>query len=246
MLWIYSLVSVVLVSLISLAGILTIVIRKEQLGKILNFLVAFAVGALFGDAFIHLLPEAFEKIPSHLLVGLDVIAGFLLFFMIEKFIRWRHFTMPHTEHVKPVVALNLIGDAVHNFIDGMLIAGSFMVDFHVGIATTIAIVLHEIPQELGDFAILIKGGLSVKKALMLNLLTALTAVAGTVMTLVVGSFIGSFSIVLLPITAGSFLYIAGPDLIPELHAETKPSSALWQFIAIVVGVGIMVALTLLE
>jgi zinc and cadmium transporter len=243
----FTLGSVVIVSLLSLVGIFTLSLNRDRLTKVLIFLVAFAVGALFGDVFIHLLPESFEKIGANLTTSLLVIGGFLVFFMLEKFIRWRHVGGGAQEQrVKPVVAMNLIGDAAHNLIDGMLIAASYMVSVPIGITTTLAIVLHEIPQEIGDFGILIHGGLSVRKALSFNLLAALMSVIGAVITIMVGERFESFAIFLLPVTAGGFIYIAGPDLIPELQQEVRVSHSIWQFSAILLGVVVMALLTLMD
>jgi zinc and cadmium transporter len=246
MIWAYTLISVAFVSLLSLVGVITLSLREARLRKVLIFLVAFAVGALLGDVFIHLLPESFEKIGTNLITSLLVIVGFLVFFVLEKFVRWRHLGSAQTSKIQPVVTMNIVGDAVHNFIDGMLIAASFMVSVPIGITTTIAIVLHEIPQEIGDFGILVNGGLSIKRALMFNLLAALMAFAGAVVTIVIGGRFENYAVYLLPITAGGFIYIAGPDLIPELQQEVKVSNSIWQFCALLMGVFVMALLTLLE
>jgi len=245
--WIYSIVSVFLISLVSLIGILTLTLNKDRLARLTSFLVSFAVGGLFGDAFIHLLPESFRELGTNLPVSLYVISGILIFFVLEKFLRWRHCHIPTSEeHMHPLATLNLAGDAVHNLIDGMLVGASYMVSLPIGIATTLAVIMHEIPQEVGDFGVLIHGGLSVKKALTFNLLSALTAMLGAILAIVMGSEIEGFSLSLLPITAGGFLYIAGSDLIPELHHEVKASKSLLQFIMILLGVGVMALLIILE
>ena len=205
------------------------------------------MGGLFGDAFIHLLPESFQELGTNLSVSLYVISGILIFFVLEKFLRWRHCHIPTSEeHMHPLATINLVGDAVHNLIDGMLVGASYMVSLPIGIATTLAVIMHEIPQEVGDFGVLIHGGLSVKKALTFNLLSALTAMLGAILAIVMGSEIEGFSLSLLPITAGGFLYIAGSDLIPELHHEVKASKSLLQFIMILLGVGVMALLIILE
>ena len=245
--WLYTMASVVLISAISLIGILTLSLSMDILKKILFILVSFAVGGLFGDAFIHLLPESFERIGANLTTSLYIVLGILIFFMLEKFIRWRHcHILASEDHQHPVVTMNLIGDGVHNLIDGMLIGASYAVSIPIGIATTLAVVLHEIPQEIGDFGVLVYGGLSVKKALTFNFLTALTAIVGAVIALSAGSYIEGFSLFLLPIAAGGFIYIAGSDLIPELQHEVKLSLSVWQFISIMLGIGIMAMLALLE
>ena len=246
-LWIYTIGSVVLVSAISFIGILTLLFDRERLNKMLLFLVSFAVGGLFGDAFIHLLPESFEKLGAKLTTSLFIVLGILLFFVLEKFVRWRHCHIPTSEeHPHHLVTMNLIGDGMHNFIDGMLIGASYIVSFPIGITTTIAIILHEIPQEIGDFGVLIHGGLSVRKALLFNFMSASVAAIGAIISLVIGTPIEGYTTALLPITAGGFLYIAGSDLIPELHHEVRASRSLWQLISIMLGVGIMALLALIE
>lgn len=243
----YSLLSVVLVSLISLVGLFTFAISDKVLSKILFLTVAFSVGALFGDAFIHLIPQSYESISSPVLASLLVILGLLIFFVIEKMIHWRHCHHPTTKnHPHPYAVMNMIGDSFHNFIDGLLIGASYVVSIPIGIATTIAIVLHEIPQEIGDFGILLHGGFSKKRALLMNFLTALTALLGTVVSLVIGSFVESFGMYLLPITAGGFLYIAGSDLIPEMHKETKLSKSIMQLLFVFLGIGVMLGMLYFE
>ncbi|MEI8349579.1 MAG: ZIP family metal transporter [Candidatus Omnitrophota bacterium] len=247
MVWIYSLVSVTIVSFISLIGVFTLSLRREKLDKILLLLVSFSVGGLFGDAFIHLLPETFEKIGAKLVASSLIIFGILIFFVLEKIVRWRHCHTPTSgEHLHPVVTLNLIGDGVHNLIDGMIIGASFSISISIGIATTLAVILHEIPQEIGDFGVLVHGGLSIKKALFFNFISALTSIVGAVISLTIGSYVKGYTVALLPVAAGGFLYIAGSDLIPELHGcDTKISTSLWQFLFIILGISTMALLTLL-
>jgi zinc and cadmium transporter len=243
--WLWTIGSVVVISLISLIGVVTLSLNKTKLRAMLLFMVSFAVGGLFGDAFIHLLPQSFEALGANLKTSLYVLAGFFIFFILEKFIRWRHCHIPTSkEHIHPVATLNIIGDGVHNMLDGMIVAASFAVSVPIGIATTLAVILHEIPQEIGDFGILVYSGISVKKALFLNFLSALTAVVGAIIALLLESRIKGFSTYLLPITAGGFLYIGGSDLIPELHKEdhVKISTSLLQLVFIMLGIGIMALL----
>jgi zinc and cadmium transporter len=209
--------------------------------------VSFAAGGLFGDAFIHLLPEAFKAEGSSLRVSLFIVMGIFVFFVLEKFLRWRHCHISDCEkHLHPVVTMNLIGDAVHNLIDGMLIGASFSVSVPIGVASTLAIIFHEIPQEMGEFGVLIHGGLSVRKALVFNLLSAMTAFIGAGFSLLIGGRVIGYSAALLPITAGGFLYIAGSDLIPELHHELELGKSIWQLIFMILGVAVMALLILLE
>lgn len=247
--WLWTIGSVVVISLISLIGVVTLSLNKTKLRSMLLFMVSFAVGGLFGDAFIHLLPQSFEALGANLKTSLYILAGIFIFFILEKFIRWRHCHIPTSkEHIHPVAIVNLVGDGVHNMMDGMIVAASFAASLPIGIATTLAVILHEIPQEIGDFGILVYSGLPVKKALFLNFISALTAVVGAMIALLLESRIKGFSLYLLPITAGGFLYIGGSDLIPELHKEdhVKISTSLVQLSAIVLGIGIMAMLVLIE
>ncbi|MDP3879550.1 MAG: ZIP family metal transporter, partial [Dehalococcoidales bacterium] len=210
--------------------------------------ISFAAGALAGDAFIHLIPEAFEELGTGLLTPLLIIAGMLAFFAIESSIHWRHCHIPTSEHhVHPVAALNLISESLHNFIDGVLIAASYMVSIPLGIATTVAVMAHEIPQEIGDFGVLVYAGFTIKKALLFNFAAALTAVIGAVIVLVIGQHISGLSALMLPITAGGFIYIAGSDIVPEIHRTCdRLIIAAGHFVAILLGIGLMVALVVLE
>ncbi|MCX7616292.1 MAG: ZIP family metal transporter [Patescibacteria group bacterium] len=249
-LFFYSLGSVFLVSLISLIGIFTLYTNEEKLRKIITFLVSLAAGGLLGDAFIHLIPQSFERLDGKLTVPALVLVGILLFFILEKFIRWRHCHIKTSEnHLHPVAFMNIVGDSIHNFTDGVAIGASFLVSLPVGVATTLAVILHEIPQEMGDFGILIKWGLSAKKALFFNFLTALTSLAGVGLVFMIGDLSKYLSLILLPVIAGGFLYIAGSDLIPELHnnkCETHLFESLVQLTGIVLGLVLMVLLSLME
>ncbi|MBI5222558.1 MAG: ZIP family metal transporter [Candidatus Magasanikbacteria bacterium] len=251
---VYSLASVLIVSLLSLVGLAAISIREDKLKKILIYLVSFSTGALLGDAFIHLLPEAVEEGGGlTLTISISVLSGILLAFIIEKFIHWHHCHHTHSpecieqhHHVESFAKMNLIGDSVHNFIDGLIIGGSYLVSFPVGLATTLAVILHEIPQEIGDFGILLHGGYEKKRALFLNFITALTAVAGAIVALLASQFIPHLTQFLVPFAAGGFIYIAGSDLMPELHKETEFKKSFVQLIAFVLGIIVMMAMLLME
>lgn len=245
--WVYTLVSVLIVSLISFVGVLTFSIRAEKLKKILIYMVSFSAGALFGGAFIHLLPEVIGEVGFSLNISVYVMLGIGFSFIIEKFVHWRHCHLPITKtHVHPFAIMNLVGDSVHNFIDGLIIGASYLVNMQVGIATTLAVILHEIPQEIGDFGVLLHGGFSKLKALFFNFITALTAILGAIVALVMSSYVENITIFLIPFAAGTFIYIAGSDLIPEIHKEVEVKKSLMQFIAITLGVTVMLALLLLE
>jgi zinc and cadmium transporter len=246
--WFYTLASVILVSLFSFIGIFTLSIKTEKLKRFLIYFISFAAGALFGDVFLHLLPEFVEEHTFGFQTSLSILGGLLIFFVLEKVIYWRHCHMPNDRnHVHPFAYLNLVGDGLHNFIDGIIIAASYIVSIPIGIASTIAVVLHEIPQEIGDFGILIHGGFSKWKALMLNFITALTAFLGAVLTLWLAYFIDGLQFFLIPFAAGGFLYIAGSDLIPELHKHSVSlKKSILQLLAFLLGIAIMMLLLLLQ
>jgi zinc and cadmium transporter len=245
--WLYSLVSVIIVSLISLVGVLAFSLREENL-KMLLYLVSFSAGGLFGDAFIHLIPEAVEKSGFGVHISLYILLGVIVSFVIEKFFQWRHCHIPTSEeHPHSFAYMNLFGDAVHNFIDGLIIGGSYLASIPLGMATTLAVVFHEIPQEIGDFGVLIYGGFNKSRAIFFNFSTALTAIFGAIVALSIGFLIQDFIPFLIPFAAGNFVYIAGSDLIPELRKEEAGllRSAL-QLIAFVLGVVVLFSLVFLE
>ncbi len=248
MVWVYTLVSVAGVSLLSLVGIVFLLAHPARLQRMLLVLVSFAVGGLTGDAFIHLIPAAFRKLGIELSTSLLVLLGMLVFFAVERLIRWRHcHHVGHAHRVHPVATLNIIGDGVHNFLDGAVIGASYLVSFPIGLTTTLAVVLHEIAQEIGDFGILVHAGLTVRRALLFNLLSALTAFLGALLALLVGPHVHVFSTVMLPIAAGGFLYIAGSDLIPQIQEACESVGAvLAHFFSILLGIGLMALLVLLE
>ncbi len=245
--YIYALLAVVVVSLVSLVGVFTLSIKEDLIKKYIFLLVSLAVGALLGDAFIHLIPEAFENFANPLILSLLLIGGILLFFILEKFLHWHHHGDDTEEDgIHPVGKLVLLSDGVHNFIDGVIIGISFLASTPLGVATTLAVILHEIPQEIGDFAVLLHSGYTRKRALWLNFLSALTAVLGTLVAFTLGGVGESFTNWVLPVAAGGFIYIAMTDLIPELHKTKKPSHSFLQLLALVVGVLLMVGLVFLE
>ncbi|MDP2874413.1 MAG: ZIP family metal transporter, partial [bacterium] len=193
------------------------------------------------------LPEAYETFGTNLQASLYIILGLLLFFVLEKFLRWRHCHIPTSQnHPHPMVTMNAIGDSVHNLIDGMLIGASFLVSTPLGISTTLAVVAHEIPQEMGDFGVLIHGGLSPKKAVLVNLASAALAFLGVFISLTFGRQVQGYTAALVPITAGGFIYLAGSDLIPALHDSSEIKESLGQFFFICLGVGVMALMTLIE
>ena len=256
---IYSGVSVLIVSLISFVGLFFISVNEKILKGIIFILVSFSVGALFGDAFVHLIPEAFESGISSSVISAFILLGIIIFFVLEKFIHWRH---SHTEadevcevhceahkeemQIKPAGYMILLSDTAHNFLDGIIIAASYMVSVEVGITTTIAVILHEIPQEIGQFGLLLHYGFSKFKALLFNFYSALSAVLGAVIALLLGSNIDGFTPFIISIAAGGFIYIAGSDLVPEIHKTSDPKKSAIQFISILGGIALMFAFLLIE
>jgi len=248
MTWLYAIMGVLIISCFSFVGALTLAIKKETLERILLILVAFSAGALIGDAFIHLLPEAIEKNGGELnyQIAISIFIGIIIFYALEKFLRWRHcHDVDCEEHPTHLATINLFSDALHNFIDGVIIGISFLVSIPLGIVTLIAVAAHEIPQELGDFGVLIHSGFSRKKALTYNFLFALTAVLGTVITLIIGPKLQILVDYMIPVTAGGFIYIALSDLIPELHKEESLKHSITQFAFMILGIGVMFALLLI-
>jgi len=240
MIWFYTLLSVFIVSAISFVGVATLMVNKEKLEKFLMYFVSFSVGALLGDVFIHIIPEISGESGFKAQSGLLILGGIVFFFIIEKFVNWHHcHHVEHTHKIKPMAYTNLIGDGLHNFLDGVIIAASFMVSLPVGIATTVAVVLHEVPQEIGDFGVLLYAGFSRTKALLFNFLSASLAIFGAVLTLLIAARAEAFSLIVLALAAGGFIYIAGSDLIPELHRDFKWRSSVWQLLMLVVGIAVM-------
>jgi zinc and cadmium transporter len=248
--WALSLLSVLAVSLVSLLGLLTLSADEARVRRLAGALMSFAVGALLGDAFIHLIPEIFATGEPTLRPSLLVLGGMLVFFVVEKLLRHHHGTLHvhHHEHARghaELAAINLIGDAVHNFIDGVLIAASYLSSPTLGLATTVAVLLHEIPQEFGDFGVLIHSGLGVRKAVLFNLASASVSILGAAVTLATGAVAGSaITAALLPVAAGGFVYIAAADLIPELQHDRSLRALVQQAGLIGAGIAVMSLLTL--
>ncbi|MEK7150553.1 MAG: ZIP family metal transporter [Patescibacteria group bacterium] len=257
---IYSGVSVLMVSLISFVGLFFLSINDKALKSIIFVLVSFSVGALFGDAFVHLIPEVFESGISGSVISAFILLGIIIFFVLEKFVHWRHSHIEageacennkcesHKEEsrIKPVGYMIILSDTVHNFLDGIIIATSYMVSVEVGITTTIAVILHEIPQEIGQFGLLIHYGFSKVKALLFNFYSALSAVLGAVFALLLIGTIDGFTPFIISIAAGGFIYIAGSDLVPEIHKTSDPKKSSIQFISILGGIALMFAFLLIE
>lgn len=251
---VYIIASVIIVSLVSLVGIATLVLSNRKIDGILLCFVSLSAGTLFGGAFLHLIPKAVEDAGSFTTsISFLILGGIVVFLLIDKVIHWRH---SHEESSlihkaekknKSIAYLNLLGDGAHNFLDGLIIAGSYLVSIPTGIAVTIGVIVHEIPQELADFGVLLYSGFSKGRALGFNFLSATTAIIGAMVGIILGTKSESFILAIIPITAGSFIYIAGSNLIPELlNEEHRLRELLHQILLFVVGILIMYALLFLE
>ena len=226
--------------LLAFAGIFSFFMSQKSLEKILLFLVSFATGTLLGGAFFHLLPEAYNKLPIILIIAFAFL-GFILFFFIEKILHW-HYCKDEKcrKHIHPFTYLTLAGNAVHNFIDGLIIATSFIVSIPLGIITSLLIIAHELPHEIGNFSVLVYGGFSRIKALVYNFLIQLTAVLGGIL----GFYFISLkeeAVFLLPFAAGGFIYIAFVDLMPEIFKEKKKIKLIINIIAIILGLLLLIS-----
>jgi len=222
------------VSLISLVGIFSLLLKEDFLERVLILLIGFSAGALIGASFLHLLPEALEQSRDSG-IFIFVILGFIFFFILERYIHWRHCHLEACD-IHAFTYLNLVGDSVHNFTDGLVIGASFTISVHFGVITSLVIILHEIPQEMGDFGVLVYGGFTKTRALCYNFLTALFCVLGTVIGFPLAEKVGHFSLYLLPITAGGFIYIAACDLIPEIHKQKNQKRSAFSVLAFLCGI----------
>ena len=234
---IYIILSTFLISIFSLVGIFTIFTKTKDYKELLLALVSLSTGTLIGGAFIHLIPESIEE--NNFVFTFSVVAFSIgLFYLIEHVLHWRHCHKEDCdEHTFGY--MNLFGDAIHNFIDGLIIAGAFLTSIPFGITTSIAIAFHEIPQEIGDFGVLLYAGFTKKKALIANFMVATTAVIGGT----IGYFFFTSSQVilpyLLPFAAGGFIYIAIADLIPEIIKEKNKDHLITNIFLILIGLAIM-------
>ncbi len=233
----YIVIASFLISSGALIGIFSLAAKKESLKKILLFLVSLSAGTLMGGAFLHLMPESLERLSAAAVFSI-VLFSFIIFYLIEKILRWRHC---HDEEcdVHSFGYMNLIGDGVHNFIDGLIIAATFLIDIRLGITTSIAIALHEIPQEIGDFGVLIYAGFKRARALILNFLIALIAMVGAIVGYFLSFYVEDLIVYLLPFAAGGFLYISTSDLIPEIRKEKDVKKSFVSFTFFLLGILIM-------
>ncbi len=244
---VYILFFTFLGSVFSLIGGVFLLWKREMTEKVSHLLISFAAGTLLGTAFFDLLPEASENTALEQILFFTLF-GFLAFFVLERFIHWMHHH-PHEykEDVKPTVALINIGDSIHNAIDGVAIAATFLISVPLGIITSIAVATHEIPQEIGDFAVMLKRGVKPKKVLLFNFLSALVAMGSAILTYIMGDRIKEFLPFFIAITAGFFLYISASDLIPEIHEKNRRGFAVAETAFMFGGVAVIwIFITLLK
>jgi zinc and cadmium transporter len=235
-----SLIAGLAVSSLSLVGAIGLTMGDKLLKKISIFFVAFSTGALLGGAFFHLLPEATEG-ANDINVYVYLIIGIAVFYFLERILKWHHCHSGEKKctDVHTFTYMSLIGDSIHNFIDGLVIVSAFSVSFEVGFATTIAVISHEIPQELSDFSILIHGGFSKTKALLWNFTSAIIAIFGVFVGYLLVNNVKDISLFLLPFAAGGFIYVSMSDLIPELHKEENLKKSIIYFLVFMVGLAFM-------
>lgn len=222
----------------SFVGVLTLALNQKFLSKILLSLVSLSAGTMLAAALLHLLPEAISLLGPRLPFELT-LASFIGFFLLERFLHWRHCHSPQHLTKHTVGTMNLIGDAIHNFLDGLLIAASFAAGSGIGLVSTLAIALHELPQEIGDFGVLLHSGFTRRRALLANVLVSTTAVMGGILGYTASHSVTAFASYLLPIAAGGFLYIAAADLIPELKSVAATKKTLVMITTFLFGVIIM-------
>lgn len=230
-----------LMGAISLVGAATLVLSEVRLNKLLLPLVALAAGTLLGGALFHLIPAALAAMPDPTVVFLWVAAGFTLFLGLEQFLSWHHCHTAPCRH-QPLTYLILIADTLHNFIDGLAVGAAFLIDLRVGFAVVLATAAHEVPQELGDFAVLIHGGWTSRRALFYNLLSALTCLAGGLVAYASSARLDVTF--LLPFAAGNFLYIAAADLIPEVKQQTSLARGALHLACFLLGLGLLLLVAL--
>jgi len=234
--------SSLVMSAIALVGSVTLFLKKETLDRILLPLVAFAAGSMIGGAFLHMIPAGITKFGNTTSFYVWILAGFSVFFALEQLLHWHHCHRASANCKRPLTYLILIGDGLHNFIGGLAIASTFIADIHLGIMAWLAAAAHEIPQELGDFGVLIHGGMEYRKALIFNMLSALTFLLGGLVTYVASfNFDVSF---LIPFAAGNFLYIGASDLVPEVKEHGSLNVNIKNFLAFISGLVLMLVIKL--
>jgi zinc and cadmium transporter len=243
----YTLLAVLAVSLISVLAAIPLLLKKRLSKRFQLFMLSLSVGALLAVVFFDFIPHIAEEGFSQA-AGITLIAGFLVFFIIERLVHHHHSHEVEKEgsghsHAYHLGLVNVIGDAIHNFLDGIVIASSFLVNPVVGITATVSVILHEVPQEIADFSVLLYSGYSKKKALLLNFLSALTAIIGAVLVFVLADSVHKLSDYLIPFAAGNFIYIAASNLLPQLHRHCDTKETIEHLAAIILGVIIVLVVS---
>ena len=252
MTFILIILATLIISLLSFVGMVFLYFRVQVFHKFLLTLVSLSAGAMLGTSFFHLLPEALAQLDVPIIVFGYALFGFVMFFVLEQFMRWHHcHNSSHHGvqngfhcHIKPAAHLVLYSDSVHNFIDGLVLAAAFLISPTLGIATALAIAFHEVPQEIGDFGVLLYSGLKKKRALVLNFISAMFVIAGGIGGYFLAQKVDTAVSFLIPFAAGSFIYIAATDLIPEIKHEENTVNTILHFLAFLAGIAIMVALSI--
>ncbi len=235
-----------LIAILALIGIITFSLKEEAFEKLLILLVSFAAGTLLGTAFFNMIPETFHGLSvgnGRMEASVLIISGFVFFFALEEFLHWHHCHDHKCEHRKrPVSYLILVSNSIHNFIDGIIVGASFLVSVPLGITTAIAVAAHEIPQELGNFGIIVFVGWGKKRALLVNLMASLMIVPGGTVAYFAANSINP--IYLIPFAAGSFIYIGAADLVPEVHGEENLQTSVIILTMFLLGVLVIVSIDL--
>jgi len=239
--WIIT--SGLLMSAIAMVGSITLFLKPSTLDRLLLPLVAFAAGSLIGGAFFHMIPAALEEFDNAIVLFTWLVCGFCVFFALEQFLHWHHCHRSQSSCKQPLTYLILIGDGLHNFIGGMAIAGTFLIDIRLGIMAWLADAAHEIPQELGDFGVLIHGGWDKRRALVFNAISGLTFLLGGLV-----AYTLSFNLniaFLIPFAAGNFIYIGASDLVPEVNKHSSFKVNIINYIAFLIGISLMLTIKVL-
>lgn len=227
-----------------LAGGVTVWLREETQKAVLLPLVAFAAGSMMGGALFHMIPASIAALGNKTSTFVSIGVGFATFFCLEQFLHWHHCHRPTSEHVHPLTYLLLIADTVHNAVEGIAVGATFIVDIRLGVVTWLVAAAHELPQEMGDFGVLVHGGWSVKKALVYNTLSNMSFLLGGIAAYVLSDVFKVAYVV--PFAAGSFLYIAAVDLVPEINKHHRIRTNLIHFACFVGGLGLLLVIRGLE
>jgi zinc and cadmium transporter len=243
--WIYALLSIAAISGMSLVGLFTLSLSDTNMQRFTKPMVSVAVGVMLGNAFIHMIPEAFEKLGNGTTVPLLIIGGIILFFIVERMLHCRHeCSKPHESH--DIGLMSLTADMLENFIDGIIVGAAYLVSIEAGIAATIAVFVHEIPTEMTDFSVLVHSGFDRKRALLLNMASSVTAFIGVILALSIGSSVTNFAAYVLPVAAGCFIYLAAGGLIPRFLKNNSLSGSFMHIALMAFGVAAMLALKFIE